>query len=282
MKTAILVAKLQGASQSKTRLEEQRKASSKQLQHKQRKQKETEWHEANRLKKVKNRYYNKFDHDLNDANKDAKKKTEKQHNPKQKRKRSSKKSRSKNMTHMLRGRGKNSMSRKLSMGGFTQAKRVWPNLSGSYLSQTSRSDKIKQVKTQVARIEKLFNEKKKHAFYDILGVDQTASLSDIKKAYHKLALKVHPDKDEFGIGTDNAFKAVGHAYEVLSDEESRQEYDPEYIGRSVSSDSSGSAPTPTTTAASSTVNTAEEAPEASSDKSTTTKAEERSERRTGE
>ena len=150
------------------------------------------------------------------------------------------------MKHMRRGGGKYSMSRKLSMGGFTQAKRVWSNLSGSYLSQTSRSDKIKQVKTQVARIEKLFNEKKKHAFYDILGVDSTASLSDIKKAYHKLALKVHPDKDEFGIGTDNAFKAVGHAYEVLSDEESRQEYDPEYIGRSaVSSDSSGSNPTPT-------------------------------------
>ena len=119
----------------------------------------------------------------------------------------------------------------------------------------------------MARIEKLFNEKKKHAFYDILGVDQTASLTDIKKAYHKLALKVHPDKDEFGIGTDNAFKAVGHAYEVLSDEESRHEYDPEYIGRSaVSSDSSGSAPTPAN-AASSTANT---------------KAEGRSERPTGE
>ena len=248
MKTTILVAKLQGVSQSKTRLEEQRKASSKQLQHKQRKQKETEWHEANRLKRVKNRNDNKFDHDLNDANKDAKKKTEKQHNPKSKRKGSSRKS-SKNMKHMRRGRGKSSMSRKLSMGGFTQAKRVWPNLSGSYLSQTSRSDKIKQVKTQVARIEKLFNEKNKHAFYDILGVDRTASLSDIKKAYHKLALKVHPDKDEFGIGTDNAFKAVGHAYEVLSDEESRQEYDPEYIGRSVSSDSSGSTPTTTPSAA---------------------------------
>ena len=149
------------------------------------------------------------------------------------------------------------MSRGLSMGGFTQAKRQTPNLSGSYLSQTSRSDKIKQVKKQVARIEKLFNEKKKHAFYDILGVDRTASLSDIKKAYHKLALKVHPDKDEFGIGTDNAFKAVGHAYEVLSDEESRHEYDPEYIiRRSVSSESSGSAPTPATTA-SSTANTSQ-------------------------
>ena len=172
MKTAILVAKLQGASQSKTRLEKQRKASSEQLQHKQRKEQETKRHEANRLKRVKNRYYNKFDHDLNDANKDAKKKTEKQHNPKRKRKRSSKKSRrcKNNMKHMLRGGGKSSMSRKLSMGGFTQAKRVWPNLSGSDLSQTSRSDKIEQVKTQVARIEELFNEKKKHAFYCTFSV----------------------------------------------------------------------------------------------------------------
>ena len=268
-------------SQSKTRLETQRLASFKLLKDKQRKEKETKRHDANRLKRLKNRYYNKFDHDLNDANKD--KSDVKQNNntksTRKKRKRSKKRKSSKNMKHMCRGRGKSSMSRKLSMGGFTQAKGGWPNLSGSYLSQTSRSDKIKQVKKQVAHIEKLFNEKKKHAFYDILGVDQTASLSDIKKAYHKLALKVHPDKDEFGIGTDNAFKAVGHAYEVLSDEESRQEYDPEYIGRSVSSDSSGSAPTPSA-AASSSSNTAKEAPEASSDKSTT--AEEWYERHTGE
>ena len=95
-----------------------------------------------------------------------------------------------------------------------------------------------------------------------------------------MALKVHPDKDEFGIGTDNAFKAVGHAYEVLSDEESRQEYDPEYIRRSdVSSDSSGSTQ-PSTTAASSKADTAAAAPEESSGKST--KTEEQSEHGTGE
>ena len=261
--------------QSKTRLEEQRHASSKQLKHKQRKQKVTKRQEVNRLKKLKNRDVNKFYHDLNAAKKDesdVKEKTVKKNKPKSKRKRN-KKSRSKNMTHMLRGRGKYSMSRGLSMGGFTQAKGVWSKRSESYLPRTSTSDKIKQVKKQVARIEKFFNENKRHAFYNILGVDQTASLNDIKKAYRKLALKIHPDKDKFGCGTDNAFKAVGHAYEVLSDEESRQEYDPEYIGRSVSSDSSGSTPNPATAAGAG-------SPEASSDKST--KAEERSERRTGE
>jgi hypothetical protein len=267
--------------QSKTRLEEQRHASSKQLKHKQRKQKVTKRQEVNRLKKLKNRDVNKFYHDLNAAKKDesdVKEKTVKKNKPKSKRKRN-KKSRSKNKTHMLRGRGKYSMSRGLSMGGFTQAKGVRSKHSESYLPQTSTSDKIKQVKKQVARIEKFFNENKRHAFYNILGVDQTASLNDIKKAYRKLALKIHPDKDKFGCGTDNAFKAVGHAYEVLSDEESRQEYDPEYIGCSaVSSDSSGS--TPPTTAASSTADTAAAAPEESSDKST--KTEEQSEHGTGE
>jgi DnaJ-class molecular chaperone len=57
--------------------------------------------------------------------------------------------------------------------------------------------------------------------YVILGVDKNASEANIKKAYHKLALVTHPNKG----GKEENFKKVVAAYEVLSDEVSRAEYD---------------------------------------------------------
>ena len=58
-------------------------------------------------------------------------------------------------------------------------------------------------------------------FYEILGVSKEASQAEIKKAYRKLAIQHHPDKG----GDEEKFKEITRAYEVLSDEEKRAQYD---------------------------------------------------------
>lgn len=62
-------------------------------------------------------------------------------------------------------------------------------------------------------------------YYKILGVDKTASQDEIKKAYRKLAIKYHPDKNPGNKEAENKFKEVAEAYEILSDENKRNEYD---------------------------------------------------------
>lgn len=59
-------------------------------------------------------------------------------------------------------------------------------------------------------------------YYKILGLDQSCSQEDVKKAYKKLAIKYHPDKNN---GNDEQFKKITEAYEVLSDPEQRRHYD---------------------------------------------------------
>ena len=59
-------------------------------------------------------------------------------------------------------------------------------------------------------------------FYTILGVEKSASKDDIKKAFHKLAHKYHPDKNK---GDDSKFKEVNEAYQTLSDDKKRAQYD---------------------------------------------------------
>lgn len=58
-------------------------------------------------------------------------------------------------------------------------------------------------------------------YYELLGVEKTATFDQIKKAYRKKALKEHPDKG----GDPNKFKEITHAYEVLSDKNKREIYD---------------------------------------------------------
>ncbi|MBO5923145.1 MAG: molecular chaperone DnaJ, partial [Lentisphaeria bacterium] len=62
-------------------------------------------------------------------------------------------------------------------------------------------------------------------FYEILGVAKTATAEEIKKAYRKLAIKYHPDRNPGDTAAEEKFKEISNAYEVLSDASKRQRYD---------------------------------------------------------
>ena len=65
----------------------------------------------------------------------------------------------------------------------------------------------------------------KRDYYEVLGVSKTASQDEIKKAFRKLALKYHPDRNKGNEEAMNKFKEANEAYSVLSDEQKRQQYD---------------------------------------------------------
>ncbi len=62
-------------------------------------------------------------------------------------------------------------------------------------------------------------------YYKILGVEKKADQEDIKKAYRKLALKYHPDRNPDNHEAEEKFKKISEAYAVLSDQEKRKQYD---------------------------------------------------------
>ncbi len=65
----------------------------------------------------------------------------------------------------------------------------------------------------------------KQDYYELLGVSRSASPDEVKKAYRKLAMKYHPDRNAGDAAAEEKFKEVSEAYEILSDTKKRQQYD---------------------------------------------------------
>ena len=65
----------------------------------------------------------------------------------------------------------------------------------------------------------------KKDYYEVLGINKNASTDEMKKAYRKLAMKYHPDRNPNDSEAEESFKEAAEAYEILSDDQKRAKYD---------------------------------------------------------
>ena len=69
------------------------------------------------------------------------------------------------------------------------------------------------------------NDKQKRDYYEVLGLNKDASEENIKKAFKKLAIKYHPDKNKGNKEAEEKFKEINEAYQILGNKEKREKYD---------------------------------------------------------
>ena len=109
-------------------------------------------------------------------------------------------------------------------------------IATSYLIDGTRSfDDVLDVSSTVYESEIKY-EYNDGNFYDRLGISKTDDQLEIKKAYHKMSLRWHPDKNEKNTDSKKIFQEISEAYEVLSDELKKTEYDKFHMDNTENSD----------------------------------------------
>lgn len=102
----------------------------------------------------------------------------------------------------------------------------WEGAVEDLKSAAQKSPQDMNIREALMRAEKALKMSKRKDWYKILGVSKTASVSEIKRAYKKLALQWHPDKNvDNREEAENKFREIAAAYEILGDEEKRTRYD---------------------------------------------------------
>ncbi|XP_065084671.1 dnaJ homolog subfamily B member 14-like [Ochlerotatus camptorhynchus] len=91
-------------------------------------------------------------------------------------------------------------------------------------SSTAKADSGSEADYTPEQLEAVKRIKKCKDYYEVLGITKESPDTDIKKAYKKLALQLHPDKNK-APGSAEAFKAIGNAVAILTDAEKRKSYD---------------------------------------------------------
>ncbi|XP_047334375.1 dnaJ protein P58IPK homolog [Impatiens glandulifera] len=102
----------------------------------------------------------------------------------------------------------------------------WEGAVADLKSAAERSPQDMNIREPLMRAEKALKISKRKDWYKILGVSKTSSMAEIKRAYKKLALQWHPDKNvDNREAAEEKFREIAAAYEILGDEDKRTRYD---------------------------------------------------------
>ena len=103
-------------------------------------------------------------------------------------------------------------------GNWDEAVKEYKAIAESYPSEPNIVKDVRHAELELKK-------SKRKDYYKILGVEKNASEHDIKKAYRKLAIIHHPDKNPDNLEAADKFKEIGEAYETLSDPEKKARFD---------------------------------------------------------